>query len=319
MITQLFSSSRKLLTSILMLGGLFLPFNAWSSDLACDLEYLYSQKTTGILYQIKSKAMPTSFLFGTMHIGTPKFQELPETVKNAISQSQVYLTESPIGIEAMENVKSMLYLQEGKTLRTTLRDDVYAKYQAWLNRLKVTKEMQEKMEGWSPLNIGSIFFSGLPETKGLERLDVMMLKVATEQSLEIMSVENSQEWGQALKSLTNEDWSNLFNEMLEDEKCASCEKERLLYIRCSLELTRIGRTEEFFSAQIKYLSNRPGERNYHEKTSTSRNKHQATNINKLIQEQAKPMFFTVGASHILGPLGVVQRLRDMGYIIEKVK
>lgn len=319
MISQLFSSSRKLLTSILMFGGLFLTFNVWSSDLACDLEQLYSQKTTGILYQIKSETMPTSFLFGTMHIGTPKFQELPQTVKSSISQSQVYLTESPIGNEAMENVKTMLYLQEGKTLRAILRDDVYEKYQAWLNRLNITKEMQEKMEGWSPLNIGSILFSGLPETKGLERLDVMMLEVAIEQSLQIMSVENSQDWGQGLKSLTNEDWSNLFNEMLEEERCPSCEKERLLYIRCSLELARIGRTEELFSAQKKYLSSRPGEKNYHEKTAIARNKHQANNINKLIKEQAKPMFFTVGSSHIGGPLGIVQRLRDMGYIVEQVK
>jgi uncharacterized protein YbaP (TraB family) len=319
MIYQRFSRARRLRTSAFILVGMLLTFNARSSDLDCNLEHLYSQKTTGILYQIKSDAKPTSYLFGTMHIGTPNFRELPITVKDAMRQSQIYLTESPTGSEALENIKLMTHLQEGKTLRTILRDDVYEKYQAWLNRTKVTKEMQEHLEGWSPLKFGYLFFRGLPETKGLDRLDEIMLDMAISQSLEIMSVENSYEWGQGLKSLTNEDWSNLFNEMLEDESCPSCKKERLFYIRCTLELVRIGKAEELFSTQQKFLSSRPGERNYYEKTSTSRNKHQANNINKLINEQVNPMFFTVGATHIVGPLGIVQRLRDMGYIVEQIK
>jgi uncharacterized protein YbaP (TraB family) len=319
MIYQLFFNKRRLLITALVSGGLLLTFNAWSLDWDCKLEQLGTKKTTGIFYQIKTKERPTSFLFGTMHIGTPKFSELPIAVKTAISQSRIYLTESPIGNEARENVKFMTNLEEGQTLSAILRPDVYEKYQAWLNRLKVPKETQLKMEGWHPTLIIGFLYKNPSETEGLERLDVAMLRLATSQSLEIRSVENSIEWRHGRKSMTNEDWSNLLNEILDEEKCLSCEKERLLYTRCTLELVRTGDTEGLFSLQEKFLSSRPGENIENEKTVGGRNQHQANNIDKLIQQQAKPMFFTVGAAHIGGPLGVVQRLRDMGYVVEQIK
>lgn len=319
MIHQFFNSKRKLFASGLVLGGLLLSINARSFELDCKLEQLYTQKTIGILYQIKSDTRPSSFLFGTMHIGTPKFSELPITVKTAISQSRIYLTESPIGNEARENIRLMTLLEEGQTLRDILRSDVYEKYQAWLDRLEVPKETRLKMEVWHPTLLIGFLYRHPPETEGVERLDVKMLKMAVTQSLEIMSVENSNEWRRGRKSMTNEDWSNLLNEILEENKCSSCEKERLLYTRCTLELVRTGDSEGLFYLQEKFLSSRPGENIENEKIVGGRNQHQASNIDKLIQQQAKPMFFTVGAAHIGGPLGVVQRLRDMGYIVEQVK
>jgi uncharacterized protein YbaP (TraB family) len=319
MIFQSFRCTRKLLTFAFILGGLLPTFNAWSLDLDCKLEQLYTQKNTGILYQIKSETLPTSFLFGTMHIGTPRFSELPIAVKNAIKQSQVYLTESPIGNEARENIKLMTLLEKGQTLRSMLRPDVYEKYQAWLNRLKLPNETQLKMEGWHPTLLIGFLYRHPPETEGLERLDEMMLRAAVSQSLEIMSVENSNEWKSGRKSMTNEDWSILLNEILEENKCSSCEKERLLYSRCILELVRTGNAEGLFSLQEKFLFSRPGENIENEKIVIGRNQHQANNIDKLIKQQAKPMFFTIGAGHIGGPLGVVQRLRDKGYIVEQVK
>jgi uncharacterized protein YbaP (TraB family) len=147
----------------------------------------------------------------------------------------------------------------------------------------------------------------------------MMLKVAVGQSLEIMSVESSHEWRQARNSMTNEDWSNVLNEALEQETCTTCQKESLHYVRCSLEFVRTGKVDELFSLQAKFLSSRPAAKVEKEKTSYARNQHQANNIIKLLQQQAKPMFFTVGAEHIGGPQGIVQRLRDKGYSVEQVK
>jgi uncharacterized protein YbaP (TraB family) len=319
MIFHLFGSTRKLLANTLLLGSLLLTFNAWSLDVDCKLEVLYSQKTTGVLYQIKSEALPTSFLFGTMHIGTPRFSDLPIAAKNAINQSQVYLTESPIGNEARENIRLMTFLEKGQTLRAMLRPDVYEKYQAWLKLLEMRTETQLQMEGWHPTLLVGFLSGRPPETDGLERLDEKMLKFAVSQSLEIMSVENSIEWKSGRKSMTNEDWSNVLNESLDEYKCSSCKKERLLYTRCTLELVRTGNAEGLFSLEKKFLSSRPGENIENEKTVVGRNQHQADNIDKLIKQQAKPMFFTVGAGHIGGPLGVVQRLRDKGYIVEKIK
>jgi uncharacterized protein YbaP (TraB family) len=316
---QLLSNTRKLLSSLFILGGLLFAFNASSFELDCKLEQLYSQKSTGILYQIKSDSMPTSFLFGTMHAGYSKFQELPETVKNAMSQSQIYLTESPIGNEARANINSLLYLEEGQTLSAILRHDVYEKYKAWLNRIKAPIELQEKMERWTPAYIVGLISSLPSEIKSLERFDVMMLKVAVGQSLEIMSVENSYEWRQGLNNMTNEDWSNVLKEALEVDTCPICEKESLHYIRCSLEFVRTGNAAELFSLQEKFLSSRPAAKVEKEKTIYARNQHQANNIIKLLRQQAKSMFFTVGADHIGGPQGVVQRLRDKGYVVEQVK
>lgn len=304
---------------VLLLICLLFASESWSISLDCQLDGLVDKKSTGILYRIKRPNAPDAFLFGTMHIGYRNFQVPPESVLNALKNAAIYVTESPIRGEARKNVTQMLYLDNGQSLKKMLSETTYEEYQTWLHRIGVSTVQQAAMDKWSPFHIMNLLEYQHPETKDIRRLDESMLQEAIRNNSEIAFVESSDELMSGFNSITNEEWDNLMNAALEEDKCVKCRKERLHYTKCILEFVRTGDADGLLELQEKFLLGRSAEKNSEEKIIYSRNEHQANNIGQLLLSRKEPMFISIGAAHIGGKLGVVQRLRSKGFELDQLK
>lgn len=296
---------------------LFIRSAAGASTL-CD-KYPDDAASQGILYSIKSSAAHESYLFGSLHVGLRKLHILPETALRALLNAKKFYLESLwTDDEVLANRLAMWYLPDGKTLKAVLNKSTYARLQKHLDVLKVSNETRFSFERQTPAAAFSFFAPRSPELDGSDSLDDLLVTAARDAKLNIDGLETQREGMAGLQSISEDDWSAYANDMLDIGLCHACAEERTALITCMAEFVRLGKADELFSMYENFNLTHPAQATILQKTAFSRNPRMAEEIALLI-EKGQPVFISIGALHMGGDIGVVNRLRKMGYSVEQIK
>jgi uncharacterized protein YbaP (TraB family) len=274
--------------------------------------------TEALLWKIDKAGVPSSYLFGTMHLSDPRISDLSPKAKAAIDLSKTVTLEvadlsDKAVAAAMGKVGALLMYTDGKTtLNAQLSDDEYKKVQQVVSRSGMPGELSGMLKPW--------LVSMLLATSDCERKQlaagatVLDLKVAAE----------AQKNGIPVSGLeTIEDQLNALAAVPEDQQVAMLK----------VGLKYIDRADDMMETMVQMYVKRqigaamPFQLALAAESGTPASafdgfkKTLLVDRNAKMRDAAEPMlekgnaFIAVGALHLSGATGLVALLRERGYTL----
>jgi len=296
------------------------------------------KKPTPLFYHVTGKDGQEMWLFGTIHIGDHRTAYLPKEIKDAFTASDALALEYnskafDAQVEADEQLKAQVsdayFLSDGKTLKDTLGDELYAealKYLMASGNYNINANYMKPFL-WES-SIRNFFLRQGYSLRGSKGVESRLHTWAEEQKKPILEVEsglfqvqmmaNFSEELQAymLASILSEDALESNNETMElyEKWCAGDEAALRKELSTQVDMADMSDEEKAEYEKYKHLLDE-----YNKAMDTDRNA-AMLQVAKSYLESDKVVFFAVGLAHLLSDDGgLVDALRAAGYTVEQVK
>ncbi len=289
-------------------SGSCLLFIIIVSLFSIDLKSQNSEIENSILWEISGNGLETpSYLFGTIHLIPEKEYVFSETAQKCFESCKTLVLETDINLSLKKQLEiaKQLILPEGKKVKDYLNEEQYQHFTSYfLDSVKISKSTFKKMQKIKP-----IFASALVLNEFIQK------PVAYEQKLS----KEAEKIGMKAEFLESIDFQlSVINKI-------SIEKQiDMMYVK-GLEGNPMTEYNQLLEAYKEQNLEKLGElfeqeediENFEQDFLISRN----TNWIPLIVDFSKngSCFFAVGAGHLVGDKGVIQLLRNQGFIVSPLK
>ena len=163
----------------------------------------------GILWKVEYPGVPSSYLFGTIHIEDPRVTHLPAAVSKAFDTSNSLTLEINPSAGAMASVAQQMLYQDGRTLEHVLGKDLYQRTAAELKKHGIPPQMTTLLKPWAAM-ITLI----APQQKTGVFLDYALYLKSTEQGKTFYALETLDEQLSVFTQLTERDQVALLKDTL---------------------------------------------------------------------------------------------------------
>ena len=272
----------------------FILFIASQSALALD---------NGLLWKIEAPSGKISYLLGTIHTDDPRVANLQPKVIEALNQADVFLMET-----LPPRDPSIFMLKQG-AIAEMLTEKEFDQVRELAEFHAMHIEAAMRMKPW----LLAVIFD-LPKPKSMYSMDELLLAKSEEQLKTIKGLEKTSEHFSVLDSISLDDQMVMLRAVLKrSQKDKERDFEKLLKAYQSENLKKISDLDETITGGMlpKELWGRMktkliGERN-------------VGMANGLISNASEnSVFAAVGASHLGGESGILNRLLEAGYKISPV-
>jgi hypothetical protein len=273
---------------------------------------VHQQQNTG-LFPVES------WLFGTIHSAHPDINNLSPAVDKAFNQSDRFYSELDATPATVTEAMSLSMLPPGESLQLLLP----VKLQERIDRLLQDIHPALNFAPFSQLKIWALSSSlSLLEEQiqfGLAApMDLRLYQQALTDGKEVSGLETVSEQVDAMEILTLTEQQHLLESTLDEIELKRQRNEPVLAEMYRLyqhgDLTLFGELMRRQFSSVGELGVK-----LERALITTRNRRMAERIDRnLSQYPDKQHFFAVGAGHFVGPTGIQQQLREMGYRIERV-
>jgi uncharacterized protein YbaP (TraB family)/uncharacterized membrane protein YphA (DoxX/SURF4 family) len=256
--------------------------------------------TRPFLWLIDRSPQPPAFLYGTIHLPDPRVLQLPEIVEEAFRGSDVFVSEIPLTEETNKAIAAESVRNDGETLAMILPPDVRERADKFLQRHGFT------LAEFSPLEIYT-FAIQLPLLEYVRNpsppMDALLHSRAVTAGKTTKALETPAEQLAVFEGLTRDEQIELLSVTLDD-------------LGDTPAGTPSPKIEELVQA---YLSGDPAKLD-EDLFGPMRNVRLASRMEAGLREDAtKPVFYAVGAGHMIGPDGIVGRLQKKGWKLKRLQ
>jgi uncharacterized protein len=277
--------------------------------------------TEAVLWKIEKPGIPTSYLFGTMHLSDPRVATLAPAVKDAIAHSKSVTLEvadlsDKAVAAAMAKMAALIIYTDGQSLKKVLTDQEYKDVQQTVTKAGMPGELAASMKPW--------LISMLLATSDCERKQLAAGKTV----LDLQVAAEAQKRGVTITGLeTIEDQLGALAAIPDDQQIAML-KVGLKFIDRADDMTetlvqmyvkrQIGAAMPFQLALAEQIGTSPAVFDGFKKSLL-------IDRNARMRDAALPLldkgdaFIAVGALHLPGPTGLVALLRQSGYTVTAVE
>ncbi len=261
----------------------------------------------GLLWKITGKnSKQPSYLFGTMHTTDSRAFTFSEQAKNTIEKCDAFAMELLIDDNSLDiSLVMSLVMTDGTTLRSLFSEEEFQMLDSLLgNATGFPLTMLD--------NIQPIILIALLEQAGLGKdsslpLDLYLMEHAKAKKKKLLGIETVAEQLNALQSLSYKEQAEMISAELAKQNDTQAENDSLSYYYS------VGKLDSLLE-----LNNRnPMPEKLAKALIDNRNEIMAERIADFIKKQS--VFSAVGALHLLGANGVIERLRRKGFVVEAVR
>ena len=272
----------------------FILFIASQSALALD---------NGLLWKIEAPSGKISYLLGTIHTDDPRVANLQPKVIEALNQADVFLMET-----LPPRDPSIFMLKQG-AIAEMLTEKEFDQVRELAEFHAMHIEAAMRMKPW----LLAVIFD-LPKPKSMYSMDELLLAKSEEQLKTIKGLEKTSEHFSVLDSISLDDQMVMLRAVLKrSQKEKERDFEKLLKAYQSENLKKISDLDETITGGML-----PKELWARMKTKLidERNVGMANGLISNASENS--VFAAVGASHLGGESGILNRLLEAGYKISPV-
>ena len=272
----------------------FILFIASQSALALD---------NGLLWKIEAPSGKISYLLGTIHTDDPRVANLQPKVIEALNQADVFLMET-----LPPRDPSIFMLKQG-AIAEMLTEKEFDQVRELAEFHAMHIEAAMRMKPW----LLAVIFD-LPKPKSMYSMDELLLAKSEEQLKTIKGLEKTSEHFSVLDSISLDDQMVMLRAVLKrSQKDKERDFEKLLKAYQSENLKKISDLDETITGGMlpKELWGR-----MKTKLIDERNVGMANGLISNASENS--VFAAVGASHLGGESGILNRLLEAGYKINPV-
>jgi hypothetical protein len=302
---------RRLLDVVLLLFGLCLPAIAEEMPECRPLqpgkvEYDGpSRFDHGVLWEIRAPKGSTSHLFGTIHVADEEIVNLPAPVNTRFDASRTFVMEVvPEPGEIME-MATMMYVNDGEKLDALISAPLFQRVVEILAAYNLPEEAIVGMRPWSAYLTMSYPADMRPV------LDLRLLEQAQAAGMEAHGLETLQEQGRIFSDMPTADQVRLLadtachHELLREDM----ETMKRLYLARDLKGMFLYGQRQAFADNTLYEK-------MADRLLTRRNGVMAERMQPYLEDGGA--FIAVGAMHLPGKEGILNRLAKRGYAVERV-
>jgi len=261
--------------------------------------------TRGLLFEISGAGPTPSYLFGTIHSDDPRVLALPARVQTAFDLADGFVMEAVPDPEAVDKARRVMLFGDGRRLSAVLPMDLYRQVVEAAASRGLTTAAIEPLKPWALVTLLSA-----PPSRSGEFLDLMLYRNAQEQGKPVAGLETLSEQMEILDGLSEAEQIALLRETLATIGELGEVQTRLLaaYVRRDLDsLTQL-------NAMYRRWSSPELAARVQELAIDERNARMAERLRPLLDQGGR--FIAIGALHLPGPKGVLQRLLDAGLVVQ---
>lgn len=261
----------------------------------------------GLLFEVRSEANESNYLFATIHSDDDRIMDLPGQVTTAFDSSRSFVMEVIPDADAILHSMLNMVFTDGRSLERVVGRDRFREVVAAIERRGMSEEAVKDFKPWAIVTILS-----LPPAKTGDFLDLHLYKSALAAGKPVIGLETIDEQLAVLDGLSESDQLELLNETLKVLEHLPAVHERLLetYLRRDLkELARLA--DEYLHAGNSEV----GER-FKKAALDVRNERMTERMIPLLRKGGH--FVAVGALHLPGEDGILARLKASGFEVRPV-
>ena len=258
----------------------------------------------GLLWKIEAPSGKTSYLLGTIHTDDQRVTEFSPKIIEAFNQTDVFMMET-----LPPRDPSIFMLKQG-TVAELVTEKEFDQIRDLADFHSMHIEAAMRMKPW----LLAVIFD-LPKPKSLFSMDELLLAKSEEKLKTIKGLEKTSEHFSVLDSISIDDQMVMLRAVLKrSQKEKERDYEKLLKTYQSGDLKKISDLDEAITGDMlpKALW-----ANMKIKLIDERNVGMANGL--MTQASDNTVFAAVGASHLGGEGGILNRLRDAGYKVSAVK
>lgn len=300
-------SSRFILGAILIVAALALsaaPAPASSGGLR------FGQ---GVLWQLDRDGVPSSYLFGTIHVSDERVLDLPEPVDAAFAQANSTSFEIVLTSEHQARFARNMVLTDGRTLEAILGPDLFQKAASKAARYGLTPEILKLFKPWALVPI----FSYPPDqlariTAGNLPLDQWLQSEADRLGKPVHALETFDEQLSLFTGMREADQVDMVRALVEDSLSVEARFNQTLRLYLDRDISGIhDQMLEQTSAADRELAEV-----FQQDFIVARNHRMVERMAGRLSEGKA--FIAVGALHLPGDEGILNLLQRDGYRITRL-
>lgn len=252
----------------------------------------------GLLWQVKSPEGKVSYLLGTIHADDTRVTDFSPSLLDAFSKTEVFMMES------LPPRNPSIFLMKNGNVAELLTEKEFDQVRELADFHSMHIEAAMKMKPW----LLAVIFD-LPKPKSMYSMDELLMAKAEEQNKIVLGLESTQAHFSVLDSISQDEQMVMLKAVLnrtQDEKLR--DYEALVSTYQSGDLDKIASLDDSITGQM--LPQALWEK-MRIKLIDERNQGMANGM--IAQAKDKSVFVAMGASHLAGKDGVINRLRQAGY------
>jgi uncharacterized protein YbaP (TraB family) len=261
--------------------------------------------SNAVLWKVSKESKQPSYVFGTIHVSDPRITNLPEPVKSALNNSDIFVMEALPTPEETLALTQMMFYADGTMLMDYLDDELFQSIAKVLSSYQLPREAAAIMKPWA-----AFLIMNYPVDNTLP-LDLKLLEIAMSQGLRTMGLETLSEQGAIFSEMA----LNKQLRLLLDTVCnydlvtQGIEEMKELYLQRDLNGLLNASTQHPHADEPLY-------KEMNKKLLTDRNKIMIDRMQSVLQEGNA--FIAIGALHLPGDDGVIAGLSQQGYQITAI-
>lgn len=276
-----------------------------------------------MLWRVTGESGEVMYLFGTIHVGDKRNKTAMNLILDTVEVCDALAVEFDI-VAYQKDMEAMIYdmaqyvYADGTKISDHLPEEMYTKAVSMMKEAKLYTSLLDRynVAMWSQYIEQAAFslYSDLDSDYGM---DNMLLDKAYDDGMEILDVESGAFQMALLNSFSDELYILLIQSVFDHADTYGESLDELYNAWLSgdfEELTRLTLDEDFTGLtdeQIELV------KNYNYKLLDERNIGMGDKAIEYL-ESGKTVFFAVGAAHMTGETGLVNRLAEEGYTVERV-
>jgi len=265
------------------------------------------------------KDKQTFYLFGTMHLGDPKLQVLPNVLKDAIDRSDEVRTEIPMDASFQMKSAALMMRSDNRSLQEIIPKVLYQRTENYVKQINPQLNLIpfDQMKIWALSAVTSMLENQLKYPM-LQAIDSEIYSYAQSKNKGVGGIETIDEQISAMDKFSLEeqimglestlDYLEQSNDFIKEMKSLYIhgdEKKMMSFIEGTMfKIEKYKKFEEKFMQVLLY----------------DRNNRMAQRIEALLKEHPKKRYlFAFGVMHFLGQKSVVEHFEGKGYSVSRVK
>jgi len=258
-----------------------------------------------LLWKVSKAGNSSSYIFGTIHVSDPRITNIPEVVKSALNNSDIFVMEALPTPEEALLLSQMMFYADGTTLKDYLDDDLFYRTAKVLSAFQLPVEAVVVMRPWA-----AFLIMNYPADNTLP-LDLKLFEIAMDQGAKTAGLETLREQGAVFSEMALKDQLRLLLDTVCNYTMVTQGIEEMKQFYLAKDLNGLLAA----SAQHPYAD---------EPLYKELNKRLLTDRNKLMIDRMQPYlqkgnaFIAVGALHLPGNDGIIENLNQQGYKITAI-
>jgi len=260
-----------------------------------------------LLWQVDKAGIPSSYIYGTIHIDDQRVMDLPDAVATRLRTANQLILELPLGQHGSNDILRNMIFTDGRTLQQVIGPDLFRELRGHLQRLDaLPDELLAVLKPWAAMVILM-----RPENPTGTFLDKRLGEIARRDRIPVLGLETVDEQLAAFDAITLEDQTSLLRTTLGELPDKYSAHQMLVNAWLSGDLDQIVMVSQSMLPADRRLAGL-----FINNLITVRNRRMFDRALPFIEQGNS--FVAVGALHLPGDDGLLQRLRVAGFTLTQL-